>query len=378
MVSRLVRKLRLLSHLFLVWSLSANSNSLNCVVYAKPSSSPLTQMNKSSSSIHDIIKKLNGGSSNNHNYELNVVTLGDLEKNNFNYNPPQQQHQFQSQQYSSYPRPPQQRGQQQTLPITQMIQAFFHNLHNLSPTLSTVTIATIVIFLMWQCTPNLIPIAFLQNNFVCSPYTILTKKRYHTAFLATLSHTSLTHLALNLYMYYSFGKRVIQCISPYPLWPIFLGSSLFGSMAYLALTNPNTGGGYIGLSGVTSSFLSLYAQMYPHTVFHLRLPWPLWAMFPDVTIPLSARQMLQLFTGITLFGLCTGKQQHASVAHATHLGGLIFGVFYVELWKRRSVQKMSHWGSHTRVWKTFVKTRSNLSQQIKQRSFTKTNQITVR
>lgn len=345
--------------------------------------------------LHQDILKLSGGqqfnnqdNNNNNVYQMKPMTIGDLDNNSYSQHEVSLYSSTASSHHNSNYNNNMQNGFSTTSsrtklpPLTQIITSYIQKLHAKSPTLSVVTTSSIVVFFLWQCTSiwshkrkNHL-LSFLRNHFVCSKHTILQKRYVDAAFLASISHISFTHLVFNLYVFLSLGKQLLSIISPLPIWPIVMGSSLLGSLSFISLTSPNhsnNSGGCLGLSGVTSSFLSIYALRYPTNILHMRLPWPLWALFPDATIQLAAIHVLQLFGGVTL--LCvilpwirgslsngSSRSSNKNIAHATHLGGLVFGWIYVESWKRGYLRKITYstWGGRSFVWKKVVKVRSTI------------------
>jgi len=337
--------------------------------------------------LQQIIFQVHGGhqynnqNSNNQIYQMKQVTLYDIEEKS--YIEKEQSHSLQT--ASSYPSNLNHMYNNNNMStrttkvpsIFKIITSYIQQLHALSPTLSIFTISSVVVFILWQSTSlwgrrgkNHL-LALLQNHFVCSKYTILRQNHFHASILASVSHISFTHLAFNLYMFLSLGKQLYSSMSPLPLWPVVIGSSLIGSISFLTLTpqNSNNSGGCLGLSGVTSSFFCIYALRYPARILHMRLPWPLWLLFPDTTVNLAASHVLQLFSGMTLFSVFFpwvfgssgrthgGRASTKNIAHATHLGGLLFGLIYVELWKHGYLRKIAYskWGGRSVVWKSIDK-----------------------
>lgn len=250
-----------------------------------------------------------GGSS---PYEINPnyapprqpVTLGDLEQRS--YEPPYQQQRY----HVEIPK--------QTSVLDQVKQYIFQ-LHDLSPTLSIGSASCIFIWILWQRPQCL---HFLQRNFVCSRYN-LRKGRHYTTLTSAVSHASFTHLLVNLFAYLSFGPTLVQTLSS--LWPLVVGAALFSSQLYLVFSK--NGGGCMGLSGVTLAFLAVFARMYPQR--------ELGVMFMGI-IPVRMQAQVALLA-LLVWSVVGSMLRIGNVAHAAHLGGLLFGMGYYELWKKRAM-----------------------------------------
>ena len=201
-------------------------------------------------------------------------------------------------------------------PIRQMIYNFFVTLHQLSPTLSYGTVLCSAVFVLWQI-PELAR-GILQKHFVCNYMNVVEKKRLHSTLLCALSHSGFRHFLLNMYAYVSFGGTVKNAIDRQNLrlFPFVLGSAIVGSLFHLLLSRD---AGSLGLSGVTLAMFAFVARMYPSRQFRV-------IFFPGIRV--YAQHALIFAVCVSVFGIITGSNQ--GIAHATHLGGLIFGLTYYE------------------------------------------------
>lgn len=346
-----------------------------------------------SSALQATLARLRGGDNNSPSYyELNpnyrgdpfgrnrrIVTLGDFEADQrFKTFRPSLPRQFDTlnapttYQESSASRPRQYHAilssptAATTPPIMEIIRDFFQKLHESSPTLHYVTLSSLILFITWQI-PSLS--FLLQRHFVCSRFNVLTKKRLHATLLSCISHASLPHLFLNMYGFIVFGtsvKRVLHVMGNLPLWPFVLGASLFSATTFLLCDNTATskvkggggvggGNGCIGLSGVTLALMAFDAMAYPHKEVGMMLSF--------IPVRLPARHALVVLLGGSLFGMfktCgwgSGSSAVAAggaeIAHAAHLGGLIFGVLYYEAlargWLVRLRSSSTWWWFSSRI-----------------------------
>lgn len=259
-------------------------------------------------------------------------TLGEMEDNQI-YRPQQQQYQQQYQQQNRYSKPK---------PFAQFIQEYFIALQKASPTLYYGTLSSLIIFITWQI-PVLPLSKLLRNHFINSQYN-LRKRRYHTLFTSALSHTTLTHLALNIYGFNTFGKSILPVLStngmPFSLYCILAG--IFSNL-FFAIVHP--AGSCIGLSGVTLSLLAMDAKLNPGKEIGF--------FFRFIPIKLPAHYALIALLVSSIFGtMNTMGGGGDGIAHATHLGGLLYGMLMHELMRNGLWNSIfrKNWLILTRWW----------------------------
>ena len=198
--------------------------------------------------------------------------------------------------------------------------AYAKNLRRSSPALLGTSLACVLVFVAWHTLPRRSVQVLLQRHFVTSEANF-RKGRYLSLLLSSVSHTTFLHLALNLYAFLSFGP-VLKTALRTSLVGLILGSALSGSLTYLLISRHKHG--CIGLSSVVFAFLAVFARLFPSNVI---------GFYVAGIIPLrmAAEQWLQTMiawsTALTLIPIGT-------TAHAAHLGGILFGLLYVEYWKR--------------------------------------------
>jgi membrane associated rhomboid family serine protease len=129
------------------------------------------------------------------------------------------------------------------------------------------------------------------------------------------------HILFNMLMLYWFGTRLERMYGSLEFLLFYLTAALCGSIAYVALalyTGSNTPA--IGASGAVMGVMMLYVIFYPHETFMLFwfIPVPLWVLL-SLYVLYDLHPVLLALAGDRFF---TG------VAHAGHLGGLLFGYLY--------------------------------------------------
>ena len=288
------------------------------------------------------IQQLRGGSpayEPNPSYQNSPATLGDLERNGYHRQDLSaqwsQQSPFQSNQRS---RPP---------PITKLIRDYATELQKFSPTLFNGTMASLLLFILWQF-PTSSPVSkILQRHFVCSRSNVIAKKRIHAAFFSAFSHASFHHLLVNMYAFLAFGPSVKNILASQgvTLWVFVSCAAAVSSMAFLAL-DPRGSASCIGLSGVTLALLAFDSLVYPSKELRMIVSF--------IPIHLPAYYLFVGLVGFSVLGTLGFVGGRSNVAHSTHLGGLMFGAMFYESFSRGWVR---HWSYRTRRLYSKVKGR---------------------
>jgi membrane associated rhomboid family serine protease len=195
---------------------------------------------------------------------------------------------------------------------------YLSQLHQTSPSLFFSALSCVVVFLLWQI-PSISPL--LQNYFVCSRNN-LHSGRFPSIILSAISHTSLIHLAVNLMALLNVGPAVERALamSGWPLWHFLLGAASAGSMLFLLVGS----GSCVGLSGVTLALVAMEARIYPTRILGIVI-----GIFP---VRMRAENLLKTLLAWSLLG---SFSRRSDIAHLVHLGGLLFGMLYYEIWNGR-------------------------------------------
>jgi membrane associated rhomboid family serine protease len=140
----------------------------------------------------------------------------------------------------------------------------------------------------------------------------------------------------------SLGPQVQQTLrmttgNRWPLWPLLAGAALSGSIFFLLFSQS----GCLGLSSVTLGLLAVYARFFPDRTMGVVLA----GIFP---VRMPAERLLTVLLVWSAVGSLLHRR--SGVAHAAHLGGLLFGCGYYELWQHRyQLQAVLH--SVEAAWK---------------------------
>ncbi|XP_067631448.1 presenilins-associated rhomboid-like protein, mitochondrial [Eurosta solidaginis] len=147
-------------------------------------------------------------------------------------------------------------------------------------------------------------------------------------FLSTFSHYSLFHLFANMYVLHSFSNAAVLSLGKEQFLAVYLSAGVIASLTsilYKTLTAQS--GLSIGASGAIMAILAYVCAKYPDTQLSiLFLPM----------LNFSAGAAIQVIIGVDLAGCLLGWK---FFDHAAHLGGALFGLFWVyygtELWQKR-------------------------------------------
>lgn len=162
----------------------------------------------------------------------------------------------------------------------------------------------------------------LFEKLLHSPYRVKHQKQYYRVFSHMLVHADGIHLALNMFVFYSFG-RVLESIFTLN-WGNVTGGLLFVALYALggaAATLPsirkhseNYGYNSVGASGGVSALLMAYMILFPlNEIAFFFIPMP-------------------AFIGVFVFFLLEHfmkRNVRSNIAHDAHIWGALFGIAFI-------------------------------------------------
>lgn len=185
----------------------------------------------------------------------------------------------------------------------------------------------VLVFLAWQAT-SLVPglFEFMTENFLVSTSHVV---HWHvwTLVTAAFSHNELWHLALNMFVLWSFGT-VLETLWGTRVFTLFyLAAAVVASVSHCAVSSFVMGRDDIlalGASGAVSGLLLAYALHFPkHRIL----------IFGIVPVPALAGVLA--FVGLDLWGLIAqGRGGGLPIGHGAHLGGAFAGALIYFLYLR--------------------------------------------
>lgn len=147
-------------------------------------------------------------------------------------------------------------------------------------------------------------------------------------FLSTFSHYSMFHLFANMYVLHSFSNAGVLSLGKEQFLGVYLSAGVIASLSsILYKTVTSKAGLSIGASGAIMAIVAYVCVKYPDTQLSiLFLPM----------LNFSAGAAIKVIMGLDLAGCILGWK---FFDHAAHLGGALFGLFWVyfgtELWQKR-------------------------------------------
>lgn len=163
---------------------------------------------------------------------------------------------------------------------------------------------------------------------------------------------SFAHVFFNMFAVYMFGRVLEQVWGPKRFLIFYMvtgiGAGLVQELTWMydlrdVMAAPqeliNIGGGQIlekadfynlfvtvGASGAVFGILLAFGMLFPNV--------PLYLMF--VPIPIKAKYFV-IFYGLAELALGVANFSGDSVAHFAHLGGMLFGFFMIQYWRKKGV-----------------------------------------
>ena len=171
-------------------------------------------------------------------------------------------------------------------------------------------IANVLVYFLQQTTPITGMFEFVPALILTRPWTIVTYM-----FL----HGGLMHILFNMIALYFFGVRVEDRMGSERFFVLYFLSGIAGALLSFVFAPYAP---IIGASGAVFGVMLAYARFWPRDQLMI------WGV-----IPLEARWLVAISTGLALFGGLTGG---GGVAHFAHLGGFAGAYLYLLFLERNS------------------------------------------
>ena len=196
-----------------------------------------------------------------------------------------------------------------------------------TPAVSIIIGLNVLVFLAWQTT-SMVPglFEFMTANFLVSTSHILHGHVW-TLITAAFSHSELWHLAINMFVLWSFGTVLEHLWGTRVFVLVYLAAAVVASVSHCAVSSFILGRDDIpalGASGAVSGLLLAYALHFPrHRIL----------LFGIVPVPALAGVLA--FVGLDLWGLIAqGRGGGLPIGHGAHLGGALAGALIYFLYLR--------------------------------------------
>lgn len=142
---------------------------------------------------------------------------------------------------------------------------------------------------------------------VCSPM-----------FLSLWSHTSPTHLFFNMFAFWSFAQPMIPVLGVEQFLALYCSSGVmasFASIVYKTITKSPIGS--VGASGALLGIVATHCSLFPDSRLEI------------IFLPFFTFTAAAALQGIIIFDVAGIVMKWKLFDHAAHLGGTMFGLFYI-------------------------------------------------
>jgi membrane associated rhomboid family serine protease len=196
-----------------------------------------------------------------------------------------------------------------------------------TPAVSIIIGLNVLVFLAWQAASALPDLQrFMEANFLVSTLHIVHGRMW-TLVTAAFSHSEIWHLAINMFVLWSFGTVLERMWGTRIFVFFYLAAAVISSISHCAVSSFLMGRDDIfalGASGAVSGLLLAYALHFPrHKIL----------LFGIVPVPALAGVLA--FVGLDLWGLMMqGRGGGLPIGHGAHLGGALAGALMYFLYLR--------------------------------------------
>ncbi|KAL9965702.1 hypothetical protein ACROYT_G029541 [Oculina patagonica] len=207
--------------------------------------------------------------------------------------------------------------------VRDMLNKWWNSLPGGSKTAAGIIFLNTTVFLLWRI-PRMQ--YFMYKWFTASPAAVSSI----TLLSSTFSHMDLWHLAINMFVLWSFAPHIEALLGKEQFIAFYITGGVAASFASTAyrIAVSNVVGASLGASGALLAVLSYVCINQPDTRLAL-------VFLPFFTF--SAAKGLLAIVGIDVAGLLF---RWKLFDHAAHLGGVLFGAWYLKsghhyLWEKR-------------------------------------------
>lgn len=229
------------------------------------------------------------------------------------------------------------RGPKKELDFRKQVNKWWNSLTEGQQTVAGIIAANVLVFCLWKV-PSMQ--RTMIKYFTSNP---ASKTLCLPMILSTFSHFSLFHMAANMYVLWSFSSSIVSILGSEQFMAVYLSAGVISSFAsYVAKMATGRFGPSLGASGAIMTVLAAVCTKMPEAKLAIIL-------LPMFTF--TAGSALKAIIALDTTGLILGWRLFD---HAAHLGGAIFGIWYVTyghelIWMNREpLVKMWHeWRTKT-------------------------------
>ncbi|GAA6228290.1 presenilins-associated rhomboid-like protein, mitochondrial [Lates japonicus] len=221
--------------------------------------------------------------------------------------------------------------QRQLIILISMADDFWSSLTEGQRTVTGIIAVNAVVLCLWRI-PSMQ--RSMMKYFTSSP---ASKTRCLPMILSSFSHYSFIHMAANMYVLWTFSSGIVSLLGKEQFLAVYLSAGVISSMfSYMCKTATGRLSPSLGASGAVMAVLAAVCAKVPEAKLGI-------IFIPMVTF--TAGHALKALVAIDAAGLLLGWRLFD---HAAHLGGALFGVWYVAyghklIWRKREpLVKMWH------------------------------------
>lgn len=165
------------------------------------------------------------------------------------------------------------------------------------------------------------------------PYQLVTHMFMHGGFM---------HIFFNMFALWMFGSQIERALGPKRFFLFYIVTGLGAAALQLGVSyyeiqalydegsmqmaNKLRGVPMVGASGAVFGLLAAFGMLYPNQMVMLIIP----------PIPMKAKYFVIIFGAIELFLGFSG--QATGIAHFAHVGGALFGVIMILIWRQQGLR----------------------------------------
>lgn len=196
-----------------------------------------------------------------------------------------------------------------------------------TPAVSVIIGLNVLVFLAWQAATVMPSLQqFMVENFLVST-THVAHGLVWTLLTAAFSHNEIWHLAINMFVLWSFGTVLERLWGTRVFVIFYLVAAVVASISHCLVSTFLMGNSDIpalGASGAVSGLLLAYALQFPrHKILLMGI------------VPVPALIGVLAFVGIDLWGLFAQTRGGGlPIGHGAHLGGALAGAVMYFAWLR--------------------------------------------
>lgn len=196
-----------------------------------------------------------------------------------------------------------------------------------TPAVSVIIGLNVLVFLAWQAASVLPALEeFMVTNFLVSTTHVMHGLVW-TLLTAAFSHSEFWHLAINMFVLWSFGTVLERLWGTRTFVIFYVVAAVVASICHCVVSTELIGNSDIpalGASGAVSGLLLAYALLFPrHKILLMGI------------VPVPALIGVLAFVGIDLWGLfAQTKGGGLPIGHGAHLGGAMAGAVMWFFWLR--------------------------------------------